>query len=462
MSETAKKFVFLAVSAVLVAAGYFVSIPGLPFEGTMSLFVMLAGVVLWVAGVFPIAITGLLLMLLLVLTNAAPANDVVAGFVNATMIFILFVFTFGTVLKKTPYSQKLVAMVLKLSKGNSSTISLGFLLIACILSWFMSNLAVVAILLPVAVSILEALDQPKLKSNIGKVMLMGLPIAAMVGGAGTPIGHPMNALCINMLEQMAGSTVSFGVWCLVGVPLSLIVIVLAFFILKAFFKPEKINEEQYAALMERFDNIPDATGKDKLALASLVVLVVMLVAGTWVPMLSVLNVGIIGLVWFMFPKVEIITWREFVDGIAWDCFLMFGSVCAIIGVLMKTGAATWLANVLVAAVSGPGIVVMLALAAIACGIVTFFPVGPSLLPVVFGPFMGLIIAAGLSPACVPLLVAFTLGGGFILAINPPLMISLGSGYWKSSELVVPGLLITAMFIVVVSVGVPGIIGLVGA
>ncbi|WP_172137051.1 SLC13 family permease [Adlercreutzia sp. ZJ473] len=462
MNGLTKKIILLVVAAALVVAGIFVPIDGLSHEGTISLFIMLAGVVLWVGGVMPLAVTGFLLMLLLIVLNVATANDVVAGFMNATMLFILFVFSFGTVLKKTPFSQKLVGVVLKISKGNSSLICLGYLLVGCVMSMFMANLAVVAILLPIGVSILEALGQPKLKSHMGKIMLMGLPIAAMVGGAGTPIGHPMNALCNSMLEQITGISVNFGIWCLVGIPVAIVVMILTFLILKLMFKPEPISEEQFKALVEKFNDIPPATAKDKFALVSLVVLVVMLIAGTWIPLLSVLNVGLLGIIWFMFPGVEILTWDEFVGGIAWDVFFMFGSVSAVIQVMLKTGAADWLANALVSLVSGPGFVIALALTVIACIIVVFFPVGPSLLPVMFSPFLGLIAASGMPEACIPILLAFTLGSGFVLAINPPMLISMGSGYWKSNELVVPGIATTVMFAIVVGLGVPGILLLVGA
>ena len=216
-------------------------IEGLGAQGTMALFTLVGGVCLWVCGTFPLAISGLLCMLVLIVTGTGTANEVVGNFMNTAVLFLIYCFTFGTVFKKTSISKKAVGAVLRLSKGNSKTIVLGFMMVSCIISFFMHNLTVIAIMMPIGVGILESLEQEKIKSNLGKCLMIGLPVAAMVGGAGTPIGASMNVLLIGMVESMTGQVVNFGQWTFMAAPLTIVCTWASYFALTRIYRPETVS-----------------------------------------------------------------------------------------------------------------------------------------------------------------------------------------------------------------------------
>ena len=62
-------------------------------------------------------------------------------------------------------------------------------------------------------------------------MMMGIPIAACLGGFATPVGSGINVLCINLLKNIAGQDVTFLQWTLIGAPLAVVLTLIAWFIL---------------------------------------------------------------------------------------------------------------------------------------------------------------------------------------------------------------------------------------
>jgi sodium-dependent dicarboxylate transporter 2/3/5 len=111
---------------------------------------------------------------------------------------------------------------------------LGFLLVTGIFSMFLSNTATAAMMLAFLTPVLKSLPA----NGKGKVALtMAIPVGANVGGIGTPIGTPPNAIAISFLNDPAGMNlgIGFGQWMMVMVPFALLLLVLAWFVLRNLF-----------------------------------------------------------------------------------------------------------------------------------------------------------------------------------------------------------------------------------
>ena len=108
---------------------------------------------------------------------------------------------------------------------------LGFLIIISVFSMFMSNTATAAMMLAFLAPVLHKLPSDD-KGKIG--LALSIPVAANLGGIGTPIGTPPNATAKGYLEQ-AGIDVSFGDWCVHMIPYVIIMILLAWILLLVFF-----------------------------------------------------------------------------------------------------------------------------------------------------------------------------------------------------------------------------------
>lgn len=456
MKGNVSKYVGIVIAVVFFILGCTLQIPDLSREGCISIFTLLAGVSLWISNAFPLAISGLLCMLVLIVTGAGTANEVVGRFINTAVLFLIFCFAFGSVFKKTSFSKKIVGAIIRVTKGNSTAMVYGVLFITCILSYFMHNLAAIAIMMPIAAGMLETLGQEKLKSNIGKSLMIGIALAAMIGGAGTPIGASMNVLLINMLESVAGTTINFGQWCVVAVPLTLVLTFITSLSLNLCFKPEKFEKAKIDELLVEFNNLPAATGREKAILITLIATIVLMVAGTWIPVCTILNVGLLFLVVATFPGVDFLTWKEIQQDVDWQCFVMFGSVNAMVGTLIATGGVAWLASVLSSAIGGlPVFVILLLFGVITQVLHALCPVGTALASLVFTPFCAIAMATGaFSPAVVVFVCAFSLGVQYIVPVNLPFLITMGTGYWETKDCPKQGVLPAVAMIVLMAVWFP--------
>jgi sodium-dependent dicarboxylate transporter 2/3/5 len=116
---------------------------------------------------------------------------------------------------------------------------LGFLMVTGIFSMFLSNTATAAMMLTFLGPVLKALPA----DGKGKTALaLAIPIAANVGGMGTPIGTPPNAIALKYMSEI-GINIGFGQWMLFMIPFTLLLLFLAWImLLKLFpFKAKEIN-----------------------------------------------------------------------------------------------------------------------------------------------------------------------------------------------------------------------------
>ena len=457
-----KKYIGIALAAVLFVLGLFLEIPGLSHEGTIALFTMLAGVALWLFESIPFAITGLLLMLLLILSGAGTSKALIGGFMSESLVFLIFCFTFGTILNQTSFAPRIASGLLGIAKGKPRRLIFWYLMAACTTSMFMHNMAAIAIFMPIGIKILETLGQEKITSNLGKCMMLGLALAAMTGGAATPMGNPMNVLCLNLVQATADVTIPFGVWCVIGVPLAWIITASIFFALTLFYKPEEISEEKYSLIVDQFKNPAPITSRDWLALLTLIVCIALLVAGTWIKIFSLFNVAIVALVFMTLPGINLITWKGIVESVNWEAFLMFGSVSAIVTVLVSTGTAAWIASILTNLVGGMPIIVVVMILLLTCHILDFTcPFGPGLASILIPTFCGVAAAIGFSPNVASIICSFALGASYLMPFALPSIITMGSGYFEVRHVPLPGLIPTAVAIILGAVIIYGGLSLFG-
>ena len=86
---------------------------------------------------------------------------------------------------------------------------MGFMAATAVLSMWISNTATTLMMLPVALAVLDGVDD---KSRLGPPLLLGIAYAASIGGLGTPIGTPPNLIFMQVYEQTTGQTISFTQW----------------------------------------------------------------------------------------------------------------------------------------------------------------------------------------------------------------------------------------------------------
>lgn len=213
----------------------------------LAIFILSA--LLWILEPIPVYTTSLLIMLLLLLfiSDAAPGlqsllketasdakpikySEVMASFGNP--ILVLFIGGFFLAISATKYrlDTNLARVLLKPFGEQPKYILLGLILITAIFSMFMSNTATTAMMLSILTPILVKLD-PKDSGRVA--LLLAIPFAANIGGIGTPIGTPPNAVAMKYLT--GDSAITFGSWMMIGVPFAAISLFFMWLILVKWF-----------------------------------------------------------------------------------------------------------------------------------------------------------------------------------------------------------------------------------
>ncbi|MDO4461468.1 MAG: SLC13 family permease [Bacteroidia bacterium] len=135
----------------------------------------------------------------------------------------------------------LARVLLKPFGTRSEIVLFGFMIVTAVFSMFMSNTATAAMMLTIIAPVLKMLPT----EGKGRVALaLAIPVAANVGGIGTPIGTPPNAIALKyMTDSGICEQIGFGQWMLVMVPFVIILLVFAWFLLLTFFpfKAKHVN-----------------------------------------------------------------------------------------------------------------------------------------------------------------------------------------------------------------------------
>lgn len=158
----------------------------------------------------------------------------------ASPIIILFLGGFFLAMAATKYrlDQNLARVLLRPFGQNPRYVMMGLMLITAIFSMFMSNTATTAMMLSILVPVLAVFDA----GDKGRVAYaLCIPIAANIGGIGTPIGTPPNAIALKYLT--GENTISFGEWMGFGVPFVIILLLISWYLLQLFYpiKTERIQ-----------------------------------------------------------------------------------------------------------------------------------------------------------------------------------------------------------------------------
>lgn len=155
-------------------------------------------------------------------------KDVMAAFADPVIMLFLGGFVLAFAATKVGLDVQLAKVMLKPFGQNPKFVLLGVLLVIGIFSMFMSNTATAAMMLTFLTPVLATLP----KDGGGRISLaLAIPIAANIGGMGTPIGTPPNAIALGALQE-AGYNITFAGWMLRMVPFVFLMLFIAWILLQ--------------------------------------------------------------------------------------------------------------------------------------------------------------------------------------------------------------------------------------
>lgn len=175
-------------------------------------------VVMWVSEALPLFVTSLLVPVVLVFGDIAPAGAATEQFFNPIIVLFFAGFLMAEAMKRSGLDHWIAVTITSRSGGSPALLFGSMIGLTAVLSMFMSNTAAAAVLIPIAL----AVTAPLPGQNYREALVLGIAYAATIGGVGSAIGTPANQLAIEFLAEFGDRSISFVEWFAFGLPMVLL------------------------------------------------------------------------------------------------------------------------------------------------------------------------------------------------------------------------------------------------
>jgi sodium-dependent dicarboxylate transporter 2/3/5 len=394
---------------------------------------LVAGLTVWMAAwwmteAVPLSVTALLPFVVLPLAGVSTAEETAATYYSPILFLLLGGAFIALAIERTGLHRRLSLAILRAAGRDGGPVRLlfAFMLSTALLSMFISNTSTALIMMPMALAVLEgggsvAQGDDVPQDGIAGALPMGIAFAASIGGLGTIVGSPTNAIAVGLLDKITGVRITFAEWSLYGVPLVLLSVPLAAWIV-ARVQRVAVQPFDVAAARAAIDSHAAWSAPEK-RLAGLFVLTFL----AWVtqPLAAALlppgswtdgTIAVIAaLALFLLPDGTgraLLVWRE-AERAPWSVIFMFGGGLALAAGMQVSGLAAWLGQSLLPLASWPLVLVALAITALVIVVTEFasnVATATGIIPVV----AALVVALGADPVLLALPAALAASWGFML------------------------------------------------
>lgn len=393
----------------------------------------------WVTEAIPIAATALMPILLLPLFGVGNIREATTPYANPTIYLFLGGFIIAAAMEKSNLHRRIALNVLKRVGVKPSSIIMGFLITSAFISMWVSNTATTLMMLPIGLSVLRLNDGDQNLSAFGLCLVLSIAYGCNIGGVGTIIGTPPNALMVAYLSENYGIQIGFAQWMLIGVPLVLVALPLCHVLMTRFiFKLDDKPLPGGEAEIQR-----QAAGLGRMSISEKWVTMVFILTATlwimqpilvkWLPALTDTGIAIFGaLLCFILPvnlktNEFVLRWQD-TKNIPWEVLIIFGGGLSLAAAIERSGLALWLGG-LFTGLQGIPILLLIFLAVLT---IIFFTeiTSNTATAAAFIPVLATVaVALGLDP--LQLVVPATIAASFAFMMpvgTPPNAIVYASGY----------------------------------
>lgn len=478
-TSVTKKIVLLVIAAVLFLLIAYLPVSDklltaggvtLDSAGRISLGVLVFSLVLWMTEAIPFHLTGFLSLILLTVFKVDTWGSIVKqGFGSDTITFFIGVLVLSAALTRSGFSRRFSVMLLSKTGNSTKAILLGFLVVGVVLSMWITDMAVAAMLLPLAKSILDEEGVEPLKSNFGKALMLACVWGPLIGGIGTPAGCGPNPLAIGFIKDMTGYEITFLEWMTYGVPCALVLIPPAWLVLIKMFKPEMDHLKRTKEEMKQeCKNLPPMDRNEKSTMVIFFITVALwlgsdLIEGLIGVSIPIAMPAVLAACLFFFPGVTDFKWKEIEPEVSWSGIILIATGISLGMTLYTSGVAEWMSNLLLVYIID--LHPLLQIGAIVL-IISLLKVAFSSNTVCASILIPLIVSMAqnynlpLLPIAIP--AALTLSLAFILVTSSPTnVIPYSAGYFTISDFAKSGLVMTAIYSVLIALMIFGIGNLTG-
>ena len=435
---------------------------GLPSEGQRMAAIFAGTLVLWSTEALPIAVTALIALALqpifgltTLVTTGRPTTTAILGaavgnFMSNPFFFVLVMFTIAFAWTKTGLARRFAFWMIARAGTDAKRTVYVFVIGTGLISTMISDVPCAAIFMAIALGIFEKLKlQPG--SQFGKAVMIGIPIGALIGGVGTPAGSSVNLLGLTMIEQNGGARIPFLHWMAIGIPMVIVLLPAAAWVLTKFFPPEIKSIGKLEDIQRERRQLGPISRNEWKVIGIMGTMLALWILSTWIPAIDIYLVGMCGACAMFVPGIGLFTWKEVQNATGWDTLMMIGGVTSLGQASSRTGLAKWLAESTLGGLQDWNVIFLIAaISAFTVVIHLMLPINPVINAVMIPPIMAMGTAAGVNPALYALPVIFTASSAFLLPLDAVPLVTYSQGYYKMQDMFVPGLVISVMWVILMT------------
>lgn len=429
------------ITAVISAILYQI----LPYDANVNkgLTILAFVAIMWFTEAVHITVTALIVPLFAILFQIPEmgTKQALAGFADPIIYVFFGGFALATALHMQKLDRKIAVWLISLSRGNTFVAVHLLFAVTAFLSMWISNTATAAMMLPLAMGLMSHLDKEK-DRNTFVFVLLGIAYCASIGGLGTVVGSPPNAIAAKALN------LDFAGWLKFGLPMMLALLPLMLFSLFVVLKPNLSQRVEVAN-----EDIPWTLHRVIAMLIFIAAAVAWVFGSTlkkefgidspdaFVALTAAVSVVIFG----------VVRWREIARNTDWGVLLLFGGGIALSNLLQKSGASAALGNEMASAfVLAHPFIVIFAVSAFIIFLTEFtsntasaallVPVFASVAEQMNMPKEVMVLIIGIGASC-----------AFMLPVaTPPNAIVFGTGLVTQKDMLRVGMLLNILSIALVS------------
>ena len=416
----------------------------------------------WMTQALPLTVTALLPFLALPAMGILTAQDVAKEYYSPILFLILGGAFLALAIERTGMHRRVALAILSRSGHTTTGLLIAFMGATALLSMIMSNTSIALIMVPIALAVLAAGGVKEGETDgISGALIMGVAFAASIGGLGTLVGSPTNAIAAGLVEKQLGMQIDFLTWMKFGMPVVLLGVPLCALIL--------MRVQNVGAGSFDVDAARTAIGTPQaMSLAEKrLVPIILLVIAAWIgqPLIEPFlpkggitdgSIAIAGaFLLFIVPDGTgrpLLVWKE-ADRAPWGVIMMFGGGLALAAGITESGLADWLGEALRPLATVHPLIIAAALVALVILITEFasnVATASGVIPVV----AGLVAATGADPWLMAMAASMAASWGFMMPSGTgPNAIAWSTGHIALPKMVKAGFLLDIA-------GIPLIVGVI--
>ncbi|ELV08703.1 anion:sodium symporter [Wohlfahrtiimonas chitiniclastica] len=436
-----KGVIITAIAAVLSFVLYEI----LPYDtnANKGLAILLFVAILWFTEAIHISITALLIPILGVATGLPGLDTKKALSTFADPIIFLFFggFALATALHVQKIDKKIAFWLISMSGSHLGVATLSIFGVTAFLSMWISNTATAAMMLPLALGIMSQLDQ-KQDRNTFVFILLGIAYSASIGGLGTMVGSPPNAIASKALD------LDFAEWMKYGLPMAIVLLPLMLLAMYIVLRP-RLNRKIVVETVE----IPWTISRI-ITLAIFIITAIAWICGGWIgstfgissPDTWIAIAAAVAVVLFGSAN-----WKQVSENTDWGVLFLFGGGLTLSAMLKDSGASLVLGQQVATTFvhAHPFIVIVVVTVFIIA--LTEFTSNTASAALLVPVFASIAAQMGLPKEVLVLVIGIGASCAFMLPVaTPPNAIVFGTGLIKQKEMVSVGFILNIFCVVLIS------------